>query len=292
MTSESQKVILSILFEADKKVSKMTLLKLLFLIRKETDISNLIRFYDFFPYDFGPFSFTVYRDLSELHRLGFISENEKFVWTKEVATAGSPVGLRKNLSARLLPILRNYSSMAQDELLDYVYEKYTWYATRSRLLHKSNADRRPRRSEIYTIGYEGLSIDRFLNYLLSERVEGLIDVRNNPISRKYGFSKKTLARLCEKLDIQYTHFPELGIPSTYRAGLRRDDRVNYPKLWDYYEREVLSRQIKTLNHLAQLVQQRPSALLCFENDPQKCHRHRLAANLSQQTRLKFLHLSS
>jgi uncharacterized protein (DUF488 family) len=50
-----------------------------------------------------------------------------------------------------------------------------------------------------TIGYEGRSLEDYLNVLLQEGVTLLCDVRRNPLSRKYGFSKSTLSRCCEEV---------------------------------------------------------------------------------------------
>jgi hypothetical protein len=47
---------------------------------------------------------------------------------------------------------------------------------------------------IVTIGYEGRSLEAFLNLLLQNSVTLLCDVRRNPLSRKYGFSKSTLSK--------------------------------------------------------------------------------------------------
>ena len=47
-------------------------------------------------------------------------------------------------------------------------------------------------SEIYTIGYEGSDIERFIETLVILKIEAVADVRELPISRKKGFSKNKL----------------------------------------------------------------------------------------------------
>lgn len=74
---------------------------------------------------------------------------------------------------------------------------------------------------LFTIGYEGSSLDGYLNRLIKNNVRTLIDLRRNPLSRKYGFSKKTLAETVKKLGIDYVHIPELASPP---SGARNSTR--------------------------------------------------------------------
>jgi len=52
---------------------------------------------------------------------------------------------------------------------------------------------------LFTIGYEGISLEEYFNRLIKNDVKVLVDVRNNPLSMKFGFSKTQLKRFCEKL---------------------------------------------------------------------------------------------
>jgi uncharacterized protein (DUF488 family) len=47
---------------------------------------------------------------------------------------------------------------------------------------------------VFTIGYEWLSIGRFLSLLAEHGIDTIVDVREYPVSRKLGFSKKGQAR--------------------------------------------------------------------------------------------------
>jgi len=141
---------------------------------------------------------------------------------------------------------------------------------------------------VYTTGYEGESIDAVLNNLLRAGMERLIDVRHNPSSRKYGFSKKTLARLCERLDIEYVHLPELGIPASWRRTL--ETFKDYQALLRKYDRSILPKVPTAVTRVSQLIKERPSALLCVEADIRCCHRSRLADRISSETGLPVVHL--
>lgn len=68
----------------------------------------------------------------------------------------------------------------------------------------------------------------------------LCDVRRNPWSRKYGFSKSTLSNACEGVGIRYEHLPELGIVSDARRNL--ETQADYDALFAHYERYDLPKQ--------------------------------------------------
>ncbi|MDD3585729.1 MAG: DUF488 domain-containing protein [Thermoguttaceae bacterium] len=127
--------------------------------------------------------------------------------------------------------------------------------------------------EIYpvlTMGYEGKTISDFIRQLCSKEVEAVLDVRVNPISRKPGFSKAALEERLKEVGIKYFAFPRLGIPSFYRQ--------QYPirqELLDFYERELLPNVPDEIARAAKVCREYRSVLLCFEADPNECHRSRL-----------------
>jgi len=141
---------------------------------------------------------------------------------------------------------------------------------------------------IFTVGYEGESVDHFFNKILSSGIKAIIDIRNNPISRKYGFSKKIMAQLLKESGVDYFHFPELGIPSSLRKNLKSD--TDYRRLLDEYEQTVLPKTEAVQTHVLELLKSKPSALLCFEADQDSCHRSRLAKSLEKMGGLSILHI--
>ena len=137
---------------------------------------------------------------------------------------------------------------------------------------------------LFTIGYEGLSNSDFFSILQSQQIETLVDVRELPLSRKPGFSKKALTASCLQHGLNYTHLPALGCPRTIRHTYRENND------WAWYTRHYLThlqQQPDTLSDLAQRVQKERCCLLCFEADPQECHRLYVAAHLAQS--LSHLH---
>ena len=132
---------------------------------------------------------------------------------------------------------------------------------------------------IYTTGYEGESIDEFVEKLLNVQVDILVDVRKLPLSRKKGFSKTPLRTALSTKGIDYHHYPELGMPDHLRK-LRHDLDDNGPIL-DAYD-SLLPQHETTVAALAELATQKTVCLMCFEADATQCHRSRLADYLSQR----------
>ncbi|MBU1626147.1 DUF488 domain-containing protein, partial [bacterium] len=67
--------------------------------------------------------------------------------------------------------------------------------------------------ELYTIGYEGRETDEFISELKKHDITRLIDIRENPFSRKKGFYKSALKTALENQGIEYIHLKALGTPS-------------------------------------------------------------------------------
>jgi uncharacterized protein (DUF488 family) len=126
-------------------------------------------------------------------------------------------------------------------------------------------------SLLFTLGYEGRSIDEYCDELLSRHIQVVVDVRKNPISRKKGFSKSSLSAALAASGIAYIHIPSLGIESSFRHNL--DDLASYQKLFDMYKSKILPNAKDGIDELAQVLEGFSSvALTCFERDPNYCHR--------------------
>ena len=144
---------------------------------------------------------------------------------------------------------------------------------------------------LLTIGYEGKTLEAFLDQLLEESVTLLCDMRRNPLSRKYGFSKSTLAHACENSGIRYEHLPEFGIASKERQNLRT--QADYDALFGEYERDYLPKQSAALSKVAGWIRDgQRVALVCYELIPEHCHRHcvaeALAARIGKKLRVRHL----
>lgn len=108
----------------------------------------------------------------------------------------------------------------------------------------------------------------------------LADVRRNPISRKKGFSKTTLAQGCAAVGIRYEHLPELGIASEKRKNIATQAAVH--ALFAEYERDLLPTQGPALAKLRAWADAGERvALTCFERAPGDCQRHCVAEALQR-----------
>lgn len=281
-----QKILLHFIAQNSEQVSKLQLTKWAFLLKQIGTSAKLQTFYQFLPYKYGPFSFGLYRELDDLTRNGYIrlSPDNQVILNKDVEVPTIDSLLVNDVKT----ILSEYGQFEHDYLLKKVYEQFPWFT-----LNAQNPDLRQARppktdNAVYTVGYEKLQIDGFLNLLLERGIKRLIDVRSNPIARRYGFHKSTLTSLCTNVDIEYIHLQEVGIPSKMRKDLDTFD--SYQDLFKIYDKSILSKQGITIQKIVDYCKELPSALMCMEQDPAYCHRTVLANHVSEQSHLPIIDL--
>ncbi|MEG3178495.1 DUF488 domain-containing protein [Sphingomonas sp. RB3P16] len=124
--------------------------------------------------------------------------------------------------------------------------------------------------KIYTIGYEATTMHDFLGALTAARVERVIDVRALPLSRRPGFSKTSLAVSLAEAGIDYVHLKALGTPKRGRDAAKKGDVATLEAV--YEEQLGLPEAQAQVAQMLALSAEKPSALLCFERNPQHCHR--------------------
>ena len=289
-----QKTVLSLLTQVGRPLSPMVFVKLIFLLRQETDLERDRSFYSFVPYNFGPFSFTLYWDLGSLRQNGYVTTEEE-----RIALCGSTLELAEkqveelpaSIRSAVADVLKRYGKMNQKALIREVYSRYPWFALNSKLPERDSVSvQRPKKARpaVYTAGYEGRSVDAFFNDLLKRGIHVVVDVRANPVSRKYGFSRLRLVEFCKKLRLQYRHVPTLGIPGTARAGL--NGFTSYQRLLKRYEEAMLPERSAEVQDVGRLMHRQPSVLVCVEKDVRCCHRSRLAEAVARETGLEVVHL--
>ena len=129
--------------------------------------------------------------------------------------------------------------------------------------------------KVFTIGYEASTMADFLAALTRAGVQRVIDVRALPLSRRPGFSKTSLAASLAEAGIGYVHLKALGTPKRGRDAAKRGDVATLAAVYaDQLELPEAQAQAAQMLALAKEV---PSALLCYERDPQHCHRTLLLA---------------
>jgi uncharacterized protein (DUF488 family) len=131
---------------------------------------------------------------------------------------------------------------------------------------------------IFTIGYEGATLDPFIDTLANAGVKTLIDVRAVPASRKPGFSKRGLAAALAQRGIGYRHLQRLGTPAEGRNAARGGDTARMRRI--YLEHLEAADAQAEMAMLVDQARESPSALLCFERAPEQCHRSILLEQLA------------
>jgi uncharacterized protein (DUF488 family) len=281
-----QRAILRLIHNEGGAIARLRLVKLAFLLSRESDAPRT-GIYDFLPYKRGPFSFTLYHELRSLQRDGWLAEGEH-----DISIAEAPhlemAFLDKGFLALIDTISSRHRRVGTSAMVDSVYRAYPWFTLNSEAIHKRAVSRPAADPAVYTVGYEGIMVDALLDLLLRQGIKRLIDVRCNPIARRYGFHKATLLRLCNDVGIEYIHFASLGVPSAWRADL--SDHSSYERLFARYEQEVLPKQHSAVEKVAGMVAEVASALMCMEAAHDCCHRSRLGAEVSRRTSLPVIEL--
>lgn len=278
-----RKVILALLQVFDDELDKIRLQKLLFLFTQR----QIKAAYDFIPYKFGCYSYSANADMTAMTSKGILLDTPSHF---KKADKTEYLNQLKPEDRKLLHEVKTaYGDMNTNDLMKHTYINFPFYAIKSeaaeKILNEKQLDQinaatpKSTKTVLFTIGYEGISLEEYLVRLLQHDVKILIDVRNNALSMKYGFSKSQLKRYCESLGIQYIHIPEVGIQSEKRQEL--NTQADYDKLFSFYRqnnlKETKGEQEKILSVLEK---HKRIALTCFEADSCQCHRKHLAESIA------------
>jgi uncharacterized protein (DUF488 family) len=290
-----QRLLLFFLDAAGEALSKMDLQKLLFLYHEETHAGH----YAFVPYRFGSYSFLAADDLDLMEKRGWVQAEGKALLLG--ASIDREAWARNNEERRVVKRWMYRNERRGDDLVAQTYRRFPYYAIhsemRDRLLTSDelqaveNALPQPENTTeplVFTIGYEGIHFEEYINKLIRNRVAVLCDVRRNPLSRKFGFSSKMMASVLPNLGIEYIHFPELGIESGKRQEL--NTMADYEALFAGYRVELPNRT-EGLKRLQVIIEKHHRvALTCFEAEPHCCHRHCISDYLDERVGFKVEHL--
>jgi hypothetical protein len=245
--------------------------------------------FDFVPYKYGCYSFQAIYDIGALIKKNYLSEIEG-KWIKKTNDDYFNQ-LEYKDAENLASVLKQFNEFPLTELVRYIYSHYPYYAINSDIAEQyiSNEVLNAHRPVIenvqhlvFTIGYEGASIESYINKLILNNIEILVDVRNNPVSMKNGFSKKQLYTILRNFNIIYMHLPKLGIPSLLRKEYLTKKSKDYSGLFDVYKKEILNKASEDLELLKDIVSSNKRIVLtCFEKDPEYCHRKIIAEKITR-----------
>lgn len=274
-----RKIILALLQLFDGQIDKISLQKLLFLFTKNQVKPN----YDFIPYKYGCYSYSANADLTAMVKRGMLNETKSHFTSNETTNYFNT--LKPEDKKLMLYVKDQYGNMNANALMKHTYLNFPYWAINSikaqeilnseQLKEVNNSRPKNEKTILFTIGYEGISLEEYLNRLLKNDVKILVDVRNNPLSMKYGFSKSQLQHYCGSLGIEYVHYPEVGIQSEQRQEL--NTQADYDKLFAVYCENNLTKTISSQEKILNLLKEHKRiALTCFEANICQCHRKHLA----------------
>jgi hypothetical protein len=278
-----------------REVDSVSFQKILFLLTE----SQHSKSFDFVPYYYGCYSLQANAELKVLARNGFLKDEDN-IWKLENSENWINQ-LEDNDRSNLIAVVHEFGSWTKNELIYWTYIRHPYYSINSEIAHehlnvtemifRETARPNAHGTVLFTAGYEGISLECYLNRLIKEGVKLLCDVRKNPISMKYGFSRKTLETACKGVRIEYRHIPELGIDGVMRKNLL--SKEDYDRLFEVYNRDLLPLAQKQQEEVLDLINSYERvALTCFESNPRFCHRSHLAEALLKRSedKLELRHL--
>ena len=274
-----KRLLLRLAHLAGGKISRLRLMKLTFLIAQNPDMPAALK-YGFVPYHHGPFSFALYRDWRTLATTGFTFGDGEDGGPFRITEAGQKLASQEPTgSAELIDVVHEqWTNTTTDALIDDIYGRHPWFSHRS----ERDGGRHKRATPsaepaVYTVGYQGLSIDAFLNLLLERGITQLVDTRFTPASRVYEYHASTLRNLCERVGIGFQPEPMLGVPKNTRE--RFFQARNHRQFKRDYS-EILRAQRDRVIAISDLMTRTPAAVMCYERDVSNCHRSYLAHELA------------
>ena len=279
-----RKIILALIQLLGGELEKIRIQKLLFLYSQKKKNPE----YEFIPYKFGCYSFSVKADLNTMVK------NASLVETEYYFIKNNQDDFVKSLKVEdkkiITEVVQLYGNMNSNSLIKHTYINFPYYAINSTIADKVldekqlekviSSKKEVNETILFTIGYEGVSLEKYLNKLVSNDVKLLVDVRKNSLSMKFGFSKSLLKKYCESLGIEYIHIPEVGINSDQRQEL--NTQQDYDALFEVYKKTTLKETDSYQTKIIELLSKyKRIALTCFEADICQCHRKPLAEAIAK-----------
>ena len=138
---------------------------------------------------------------------------------------------------------------------------------------------------IFTIGHSSHDITDFINLLLANKIELVIDVRSAPYSKIYPhFNRNPFEAFLTKNSIKYIF---LGDSVGGRSNDIKDylnGRVMYKKIAEKEE------YTSSINMIISTSSKHKTVLMCSEKEPLECHRTLLISRSIEMLKVKILHI--
>jgi uncharacterized protein (DUF488 family) len=133
---------------------------------------------------------------------------------------------------------------------------------------------------VFTVGHSTRSVAELVAILRAHGVERLVDVRTIPRSRHNPqFNRETLSKALRNRRLSYRHMKALGglrhaRPDSINTGWRN---ASFRGFADYMQTPSFK---EALERLLRLAEQKPTAIMCAEAVPWRCHRSLIADALT------------
>lgn len=131
--THKQRILLTVVERLSEKnnSSRFMLVKTLFLLAREENMGRLIKFYNFFPYRYGPFSNVCYADLYKLEQAGLLTEDGTHLTPTEAGRKAATSADRR-AAMRVKRVTNRFNS--DREIREYVYRNYHEYTVKSEIV--------------------------------------------------------------------------------------------------------------------------------------------------------------
>ncbi|HET6512835.1 MAG TPA: DUF488 domain-containing protein [Candidatus Kapabacteria bacterium] len=276
-----QRLLLAVLESIGREIEVRRIQQLLFLICE----AHPVKYYHFAPVLEGVKSFELVYDLGSLKIKGLLQYDDELLTPN---LTGFIRELPPDLASDVSRVVIEFGTKTYEEIAREIFTRYPYYAINSDLRHGVLSPDALDRVEkvravgmtpmLYTIGYEGLHLEEYINLLIGQNVRMLIDVRKNAYSMKFGFSRHILERGLREAGIHYIHLPGLGVDSAKRREANTDKQW-YNMFQEYFE-ETLPLHGKELSTIKEMIERlNRVAITCYEATPEDCHRSYIARAL-------------
>ena len=145
-------------------------------------------------------------------------------------------------------------------------EQYFGELDYSNWLQIFNCNNMKKSKIIYTIGYSGREISKFLDLLKFLNIKVVVDVRRFPRSKYKGFSREELEKELPRNGLEYVYLGDL------LGGFRKGG----------YEKYTSTDRFKDgIRKLAQIAKEKRTVIMCRERNPKWCHRRYISKALKE-----------
>ncbi len=141
---------------------------------------------------------------------------------------------------------------------------------------------------LHTIGYQRARPTDFVAALKANRVATLIDVREVAWSRRREYAGKALTEMLAAAGIAYVHLKGLGTPKSGRAAAKAGDRAGFEAIFGAHTRTPEFQS--DLATAAEIARRGGACLMCYEADPNNCHRQIVAGLMRDKDGFEIHHI--